>query len=259
MGNFAHVVNYVNKAEQTPDLQDPVVVAKLKVCAGLAHLENRKYKVAARKFLETTFDLGNNFTEVIAPQDVAIYGGLCALAMFDRHELKTKVLDNTSFKNFLELVPQVRELINDFYGSRYASCLNYLKELRPDLQLDIHLHDHVESLYQKIRNKAIVQYFSPFVSVNLNTMAQAFNTDIPSLEKELSGLILEGSIQARIDSHNQILFARTTNQRSTTFEKALKMGEEYQRNTKAMLFRVNLMRHEFVVRPPRTERDDRDK
>jgi len=259
MGNFAHVVNYVNKAEQTPDLQDPVVVAKLKVCAGLAHLENRKYKVAARKFLETTFDLGNNFTEVIAPQDVAIYGGLCALAMFDRHELKTKVLDNTSFKNFLELVPPVRELINDFYGSRYASCLNYLKDLKPELQLDIHLHDHVESLYQKIRNKAIVQYFSPFVSVNLNTMAQAFNTDVPSLEKELSGLILEGSIQARIDSHNQILYARTTNQRSSTFEKALKMGEEYQRNTKAMLFRINLNRNEFVVRPPRTERDDRDK
>lgn len=34
MGNFAHVINYVNKAEQTPDLQDPVVIAKLKVCAG---------------------------------------------------------------------------------------------------------------------------------------------------------------------------------------------------------------------------------
>jgi len=259
MGNFAHVINYVNKAEQTPDLTDSVVLAKLKCCAGLAHLENRKYKVAAKKFLETTFDLGTNFTEVLSPQDVAIYGGICALATFDRAELKSKVIDNGPFKNFLELVPQVRELINDFYGSRYASCLNYLQQLKPDLLLDIHLHDHVTSLYQKIRSKAIVQYFSPFISVDLNTMSLAFNTDVAGLERELSGLILEGAIQARIDSHNKILFARTTNQRSATFEKALLMGEEYQRQTKAMLLRINLMKHDFIVRPPRTERDEREK
>ncbi len=201
--------------------------------------------------------------------------------MFDRAELR-KVLENAAFKNFLELVPQVRELINDFYGSRYASCLKYLEELRvlyiyiyfyshlskykelalthiytmlhwqPDLELDLHLHDHVESLYQKIRNKAIVQYFSPFVSVDMQTMAQAFNTDVASLEKELSGLIMEGSIQARIDSHNKVLYARTTNQRSVTFERALRVGEDYQNTTRAMLFRVNLMKNDFIVRPPRT-------
>jgi COP9 signalosome complex subunit 1 len=228
MGNYAHVLNYVNKAEQLPELQDagydPVVLAKLKVCAGLAHLNSRKYKVAARRFLDTTFDLGHQFNEVLSPQDVAIFGGLCALAVFDRSELKSKVLDNASFKNFLELVPQVRELITDFYNSRYASCLNYLQQLRPELELDIYLHEHVESLYQKIRNKAIVQYFSPFISVDLNTMAQAFNTDVASLEKELSSLILENSIQARIDSHNKILYARTTNERCNTFERALRTG-----------------------------------
>jgi COP9 signalosome complex subunit 1 len=133
-----------------------------------------------------------------------------------------------------------------------------LLSLQPELELDLHLHDHVESLYQKIRNKAIVQYFSPFTSVDLNTMAQAFNTEVPILEKELAGLIMENSIQARIDSHNKILFARTTNERCNTFERALRMGEEYQRNTKAALFRMNLMKHEFVVRPPRSEREDRD-
>jgi COP9 signalosome complex subunit 1 len=29
--------------------------------------------------------------QIISPQDVAIFGGLCALAMFDRAELKSKV------------------------------------------------------------------------------------------------------------------------------------------------------------------------
>jgi len=29
---------------------------------------------------------------------------------------QSKVIDNSNFRNFLELVPEVRELINDFYS-----------------------------------------------------------------------------------------------------------------------------------------------
>lgn len=49
LGQFAHVTNYVSKAEQTPDTLDAVVVAKLRAAAGLANLETKKYKLAARK------------------------------------------------------------------------------------------------------------------------------------------------------------------------------------------------------------------
>lgn len=40
------------------------------------------------QFIETGYELGNSYTEVMAPQDVGLYGGLCALASFDRTELK---------------------------------------------------------------------------------------------------------------------------------------------------------------------------
>ena len=52
-------------------------------------------------------------------------------------------------------------------------------------------------------------------------MAHAFNTTVSKLEDELSELILDGQIQARIDSHNKVLFARNVDQRSVTFEKAI--------------------------------------
>jgi COP9 signalosome complex subunit 1 len=253
MGNYAHVVNYVAKAEQTPDLTDKTTISRLRVCAGLANLENRKYKMAARKFLETTIDIGESFNDVVAATDVAIYGGLTALATFDRPELKKKVLDDLQFRNFLELAPEVREIINDFYESKYSTCFKALNKIKNNLLLDVHLHEHVEGLYQKIRNKALVQYFSPFLSVDMATMATAFNTDVQGLEKELSRLIMEGSIQARIDSHNKRLYARQTDQRGTTFEKTVSMGDEYQMNTKALLLRVNMLRNDFVVKPPRPQ------
>jgi COP9 signalosome complex subunit 1 len=253
MSNYTHVFNYVSKAEQTPDLTDKVLIAKLKVAAGLANLDSRKYKLAARKFVETTFDLGNRYNEVVSAADVAIYGGLCALATFDRSELKKRVIDNVEYQNFLELTPELRQLINDFYSSRYASCLKHLDNIKSSLLLDMHLHAHVESLYERVRNKALVQYFSPFKSVDMVQMAEAFNTTVQRLEKELSPLIMDGQIQARIDSHNKRLYARQTDQRNATFDKALQLGDEYEANAKQLLLRASLLRAEFVVKGSASE------
>ncbi|XP_059651471.1 COP9 signalosome complex subunit 1 [Cornus florida] len=251
MGQFTHVTSYVGKAEQNPDALDPITVAKLRCASGLANLEAKKYKLAARKFLETGPELGNNYTEVIAAQDVATYGGLCALASFDRSELKNKVIDNLNFRNFLELVPEIRELIHDFYSSRYASCLDYLGSLKANLLLDIHLHDHLETLYDQIRHKALIQYTLPFLSVDLNMMANAFKTSVAGLEKELEALITDNQIQARIDSHNKILYARHADQRNATFQRVLQTGNEFDRDVKAMLLRANIIKHDFSARQSR--------
>lgn len=103
-------------------------------------------------------------------RDIGLYGGLCSLATMDRDELKRRVIDNTyslvlltsltrcrSFKHFLELAPEMRELIKDFYNSRYGSCLKHLNQLRNELLLDVYIHAHVKTLYKSIREKALVQ------------------------------------------------------------------------------------------------------
>lgn len=48
------------------------------------------------------------------------------------------------------------------------------------------------------------QYFSPYVSADMHKMAAAFNTTVAALEDELTQLILEGLINARIDSHSKV-------------------------------------------------------
>jgi COP9 signalosome complex subunit 1 len=72
--------------------------------------------------------------------------------------------------------------------------LEHLEKLKPNLLLDIHLHEHLETLYKDIRHKAIIQYTLPFISVDLNTMADAFKTSVSMLEKELAALITENKI-----------------------------------------------------------------
>nr|KYP77006.1 COP9 signalosome complex subunit 1 [Cajanus cajan] len=260
MGQFPHVTSYVSKAEQAPEALDAITVAKLRCAAGLANLEAKKYKLAARKFLETGPELGLHYNEVIAQQDVATYGGLCALATFDRAELKAMVyfplstcLSRLPLENIFILISFLP------FPSHYASCLEYLGNLKANLLLDIHLHDHVETLYDQIRHKALIQYTHPFVSVDLNMMANAFKTTVAGLEKELEALITDNQIQlivggtcctlqARIDSHNKILYARHADQRNATFQRVLETGREFDRDVRSMLLRSNLIKHDFNLR-----------
>lgn len=67
------------------------VLTRLKCAAGLAELTGRKYKTAAKHFLQANLD-HCDFPELLSPSNVAMYGGLCALATFDRQELQKNVI-----------------------------------------------------------------------------------------------------------------------------------------------------------------------
>jgi COP9 signalosome complex subunit 1 len=82
----------------------------------------------------------------------------------------------------------------------------------------------------------------------MTRMAQSFNTSTSLLENELMNLILDGQIQARIDSHNKILIARNLDERYSIFEKALKMGQDYERKTKFMIVRAAILRAQVAVK-----------
>ncbi|XP_052781933.1 COP9 signalosome complex subunit 1-like [Mya arenaria] len=255
--NWSHVQSYVNKAEGTPEVTEhgkdggQTILTKLRCAAGLADLATKKYKSAAKYFLLASFD-HCDFPELLSPHDVATYGALCALASFDRQELQNHVISSSSFKLFLELEPQLRDIIHKFNESNYASCLHLLDELKDNLYLDLYLVPHVNTLYSQIRNRALCQYFSPYLSADMGKMAASFNTSVLALEDELMQLILDGQIKARIDSHSKILYAKDTDQRSTTFEKSLQMGQEYQRRTKALVLRSAVLKNQISVKcPPR--------
>jgi len=168
------------------------------------------------------------------------------------------VLQNPTFKSFLELVPRLRNIILDFQTSKYTSCFTALEKLKADLLLDIYLAPHVNKLYTLLRDRALVQYFRPFTSVKLGSMATAFNMEVPALEKQLHGLIAESKIQARIDSHSKVLHSRHADQRSETFEQALSVGQRYVRDARSLLLRMSLVESDFILKPERKPKRGED-
>ncbi|KAF8938159.1 cop9 signalosome complex subunit [Dissophora ornata] len=261
LGNFPHVLTYVVKAESTPEVpQDKELTkAKLKAASGLANMDLGKYSSAARDFLSIGEELvGHQYGDVISANDIAVYGGLCALASFNRAELKRLVIDNVGFRQYLELEPHIRDLLQGFYNSNYTVCLDIMDKWRNDYLLDLHLHSHIEALYTNIRKKALVQFTSPFLTVDLTKMAKSFSTTVPELEKELVSLIIGGQIEARIDSQQKILWAKQTNKRSAIFERSTTMGQEYENEAKGLVLRIQMINEGLIVKMRDSEKGPGD-
>jgi COP9 signalosome complex subunit 1 len=256
--NWSHVSSYVSKGETTLQLVEstkenpPPVLTKLRAAAGLADLACSKYKTAAKFFLQAVFD-HVDFPELLSANNIATYGALCALATFDRQELHRYIISSSTFKLFLETEPQLRDILYQFYNSKYASCLKLLDSLKDNFLLDLYLADHISALFAQIRSRALCQYFSPYLSVDMHKMASSFNTTIAVLEDELMQLILDGRISARIDSHNKVLYAKDTDQRSVTFEKCLDVGLALQTRSQALLLRVAVLKNQIQVKSPQRE------
>ncbi|KAL7268072.1 hypothetical protein RUND412_009315 [Rhizina undulata] len=255
-GNYisvqSHIVKIKHLLSPTSE-EDELLKPKLCAAMGLTYLANRSYKQAAKSFLECPSTLGSSYNDVISANDVAIYGGLCSLASMDRAQLKSEVLDNNEFRNFLELEPHMRRAIQYFHTAKYSNCLEILESYKNDYLLDIHLHKHVEKLYDMIRSKGIVQYFVPFSCVTLGSMAEAFKTSEEQLQKELVEMIQKGLLQARIDTKNRLLVAKETNLRTVVHRDTLAMAQDYERTARMRLLRMNIIRAGLEVKGPKVQ------
>ena len=235
--------------------------AKLSAVIGLAHLESGNYKDAAISFLGTDPRMlqarlddpsdEEAYNEIIIPNDVAVYGGLCALASMTRQELQSRVLDNSSFRNYLELEPHIRRAISHFVSSKYSACLSILESHRPDYMLDIHLQRQIPELYFQVRTKAIVQYFIPFSCVTLGALANAFHTTEEIVEVELVDMIQRGMLKARLDLEHRVLVADVEDARQKVHEEALAMSKAYARTCQLRLLRMGVIASGLEVKQTR--------
>ena len=233
--------------------------AKLTAALGIAQLASHNFKAAAEEFISTDPRMAQaklddpndeeSYNEVITPNDIAIYGGLSALASFTRWELQTKILENKTFRAYLELEPHIRRAVSFFIASKYSACLSILESWKPDYLLDIYLQPCLEEMYFRIRGKAIQQFFIPFSCVTLSGLAEAFNTNEATIEIELTQMIKDGSIRARVDLVERVLLAIKIDKRAEVHKHVSQMAKDYERTAHLRVLRMAILNAGLAVRP----------
>ncbi|KAI9189941.1 hypothetical protein H9P43_001374 [Blastocladiella emersonii ATCC 22665] len=221
----------------------------VRVFRALTALRDTQFAEVAKELAQLQLaDTADHITQVMTAADVAVVTVLCALATYSRSQLKA-LIENSSFRSFLELDPPIRDTLLHFYHSKYAKCLELLAQYRDDRLLDTYLSQHVETLYKKIRDRALVQYCSPFSSVHLPKMAAVFACNVDALEAELVGLIENRVLDARIDSHGKILRAKHTDERMRAFRNALDYGDQLALTQHQAMLKMSLIHHGLAVVP----------
>ncbi|GAA5865738.1 hypothetical protein JCM3774_004985 [Rhodotorula dairenensis] len=298
MSNYAFIRTYVAKAESALEAaqasaannaksrssapvnlpgmvapaQDPIEAAKererkivqerLLVAGGVAHLGLGAYDRAAYAFTDVgTEALSSNIPHFIPPADIALYAMITGLACFSRTALRSRVLENPNLRPFLDLEPYLRDVARAFYDNKFKTGLDLLQKYQARLQLDLHLGAHVDALLASIRQRALQSYFSPFASVSLQRMSEAFGWSSDAMQLAVVDLIQSGALKARIDSAKGILVAKRGEPRIEAFKNALEQGEKMQKKAAASQLRMKLLQNEIVVKGKRSggqrEHEDR--
>lgn len=212
-----------------------------KIIHGLAQLGQERYAEAAASFISAETGVpATTYNEIASSSDVAVYGGLLALATMDRNDLQSKVLDNSSFRSYLELEPHIRRAVTQFVNGRFSACIATIEAYRQDYLLDIYLQKHVVKIYADIRSKCIVQYMIPFSCVTLATLNAAFGRPNMAIEDELVIMIRTGTLQARINTIDKLVTTVSVNPRLKLQMAGLETARNYEKQTIDRIRRMSL-------------------
>jgi len=222
---------------------------------GLFYLGTSKFRDAALAFQNAHGNI-EELSEVMSPLDVCVYTSILALATFDRQELN-KLMENSIYQERLSSIPIMNSIVQKFVTCRYGLALRELSTITYQLGFDVHLAPHVDHLCAEIRQKAITRFFLPFECVSLRAIATAFHTTVEKIHEEVAILIGNNQIAGKIDSQQQVLYMRQTNERLQAFKKAIEVGGDMLQSTRALVLRVNLLKYDFVSKGSIDESDDK--
>lgn len=252
LNHWTSVSNYIKKTDHI-DNADSKITRRLQLAKGLCEMSNKNYRQAARVFSNVPCDSWNN--EIVSPLCVLVYSSLCALASYSRKDMQKLLTENNNFKQYMDAQPNIRNCLFAFYNREFSSGLKCLEMLRKELKLDLFLSSHVDDLYDKIRSESIKQYYAPFLNCDLNKMADAFNTDVDSLETELMKLVADQPV--KIDSHNKVLRSCEDDERKKICETVLDLSLTYKQKTQALLVKSAILKAGLIIKNNTVSLDDK--
>uniref|UniRef100_A0A0G4FFE3 PCI domain-containing protein n=1 Tax=Chromera velia CCMP2878 TaxID=1169474 RepID=A0A0G4FFE3_9ALVE len=238
----------------TIQLKTDADVAHTQAAQGVYFMRTGRFRDAATCFMSVKAShLSGSPQDAVAVHDVAVYGALCAMAAFERTEISQRFGESAAFRETLDFVPLFRDIALDFSQCKYASALTQLRQWGGAVELDLVAGPLVPKLLRQIRERAIVQYVSPFIAVSLDTMAEALNTQADELEADVARLVEQKTIPAKIDAQQRVVRKTISNPRTAAFRTALDMGNDFVQETETLLLKMSCFRANVLVKPPRRQ------
>ncbi|CEL53360.1 COP9 signalosome complex subunit 1 OS=Arabidopsis thaliana GN=CSN1 PE=1 SV=2 [Rhizoctonia solani AG-1 IB] len=268
--NFPQIYSYVFKAEsalesasssgagtgkgaEKADVEHERARSKLQLANGIAQLGQGNFQKAAWTFLKLEKNVDDWLGTLIAPADIAIYGTLTALATLTRSQIKASIVESDTFTYFVEQEPYIREIIDAYTANNFKVVLELLDRHSARHGLDIVLAPHIGPLTSLIRDRALVLYTTPFTSIRLQRLADAFGLSLTDVEAHTVRLVREGQVKGRVDANEKVLIATEADPRALLFQRALKAGVDNEATARKLILRMKLIQNDLVVKASKSQ------
>jgi COP9 signalosome complex subunit 1 len=169
-----------------------------------------------------------------------------------------------SAKDGLELVPPIRDAMRHYSRAEYKACWQLLHStmLLPQLEWDLYLRPHLQSLYQQICEKCIMEYVRPYQRVSLVDMQVDLGLDqqqypnVGNIEDFLVRLIGNGQLtHAKLDTRDKVLIRQWNDEdlaQRQAQKRMAKLGRRVLDDAHAMIIRWACLEHDLIVRAERS-------
>lgn len=183
----------------------PKTLALIQELGGKMHMAAREYESAGKTFFQAfkSYDEAGDISRLRCLKYLVLASMLHASSInpFDSQEARP-------YRDDPEIVAMTN-LVQAFHNNEIQTFERILRQNQGRIMEDEFVREHVEDLLRTIRTQVLRRVIGPYVRISLEAIARELN-DIPvaDVESLLVGLILDGSLQGRIDQVTGVLIKK---------------------------------------------------
>jgi len=196
---------------------------RLKVYDGLHKLMIREFKVAANLFLESIATFTSY--ELFSFKRFTFLTVLMSVVSLDRVSLKTKVINSPEILSVIDEIPALGDFLNCLYQCHYSKFFSALATITDAAKDDRYLNSHYAYFCREMRIVAYTQILESYISVTLESMANAFGVSVAFLDRELSRFISAGRLNCKIDKVSNIVETTRPDSKNAKYLATIKQGD----------------------------------
>ncbi|KAG0679788.1 hypothetical protein C6P40_005177 [Pichia californica] len=192
------------------------------------------YLMSIRNFEEASKLLNDSLstftsTELTTYEDVAKYALICGAIIFDRPDLKNKLIENPEIlainSTTEELLP-IFNLIKSIYFTEYEKFFPRLLETNDSILIkNKFLFEHSNYYLREIRCRAYSQLLESYRSLSLKSMASSFGVSVEFLDEDLCKFITSKKLNCVIDRVEGIVETNRSDSKNAQYHTLIKSGD----------------------------------
>lgn len=192
------------------------------------------YLMSIRNFQEASKLLNDSLstftsTELTTYEDVAKYALICGAYIFERPDLKSKLIESPEILAINSTTDQllpIYNLVKSIYFTEYKKFFPALLETYDNILItDKYLYPHANYYLREIRCRAYSQLLESYRSLSLKSMAMSFGVSVEFLDADLCKFIPNKKLNCVIDRVQGIVQTNRSDNKNIQYHTLIKTGD----------------------------------